>query len=109
VEVAQKLSETLAGEGIPAGIGVHWGVAFFGAMGTAEGLTDISAIGDEVNVAARIASKAAAGEVVVSEQALQKAGLDGSDLPGKSWEVRSLELQGIREPVAVRVISGRGG
>ncbi|HSB00277.1 MAG TPA: hypothetical protein VLE49_06490 [Anaerolineales bacterium] len=55
-------------------------------MGIAEGLTDISAKGDEVNTAAHLASKAAAGEIIVSEQALQKAGLAGSDL-----EVRSLE------------------
>jgi len=42
-------------------------VAFFGAMGSAEGLVNISAIGDEVNPAARLASKAAAGEIIVSE------------------------------------------
>ena len=52
-----------------------------------------------MNLAARLASKAAAGEIIISEQALQKAGLNGSDL-----ETRCLELKGIREPVPVRVI-----
>jgi adenylate cyclase len=52
-----------------------------------------------VNLAARLASKAAAGEIIVSEQALEKAGLDGSHL-----ESRSLELKGISQPVPVRVI-----
>jgi len=33
---------------IPVGIGVHSGIAYFGAMGTAEGLTDLSAKGEEV-------------------------------------------------------------
>jgi class 3 adenylate cyclase len=70
-------------------------------MGTAEGLMDISAIGDEVNTAARLASKAAAGEIVVSEQALRKAGMDGREL-----ESRSLELKGISEPIPVRVMHG---
>jgi adenylate cyclase len=84
---------------IPVGVGVHAGVAYFGAMGTAEGLTEISAIGEEVNLAARLASKAAAGELIVSEQALEAAGVDRTNL-----EARSLELKGISEPVAVRVM-----
>jgi adenylate cyclase len=101
VEVAQDLSAAMARQGIPVGIGVHSGVAYFGAMGTADGLTDIAAIGDEVNTAARLASKAAAGEIIVSEQALQEAGIDGSEL-----ESRSLELKGISEPIPVRVMRG---
>jgi len=60
---------------------------------------DISAIGEEVNTAARLASKAAAGEIIVSESALQAAGIDGNHL-----ESRSLELKGISEPVPVRVM-----
>ncbi len=104
VQVAQKLSKVLAQQGIPVGIGVHAGVAYFGALGTSDGLTDLSAIGDEVNAAARIASKAAAGEIIVSEQALKAAGMDGSGL-----ESRSLELKGISQPVPVRVMSGPAG
>lgn len=99
IKVARKLLAEMERQKIPVGIGVHCGVAYFGAMGTAEGLTEISAIGDEVNLAARLASKAAAGEIVVSEQALKAASMDGSNL-----EARSLELKGISEPVPVRVI-----
>ena len=50
-------------------------------------------------MAARLASKAAAGEIIVSEQALEKAGIDGSEL-----ESRTLELKGISEPVITRVM-----
>ncbi len=99
VKVAQKLLRVMAQQEIPVGIGVHSGTAFFGVMGAADGLTNISAIGDEVNTAARLASKAAAGEIIVSEQALKAAGIDGSTL-----ESRSLELKGINEPVLVRVM-----
>jgi len=99
LDVAQTLSSVMAKQKIPVGIGVHAGVAYFGAMGSADGLTDISAIGDEVNTAARLASRAGAGEVIVSEQALTKAGIDG-----ENWERRSLELKGINEPVLVRVM-----
>jgi adenylate cyclase len=87
-------------EKIPVGIGVHSGVAYFGVVGAADGLTDITASGDEVNTAARLASQAAAGEIIVSEQALKEAGM-----PGERYESRSLELKGIRLPVPVRVLT----
>lgn len=101
VKVAQKLLRAMERQNIPVGIGVHAGIAYFGAMGAAEGLTEISAIGDEVNLAARLASKASPGEIIVSEQALNAAGIDGTDL-----EARSLELKGISEPVVARVMYG---
>ena len=99
IHVAQDLARAMAREGIPVGIGVHAGVAYFGAVGSAGGLTDIAAVGDEVNTAARLASKAAAGEIIVSEQALKEAGLAGDE-----FEARSLDLKGISEPVPVRVL-----
>jgi hypothetical protein len=48
-----------------------------------------------------LASKAGIGEIIVSEQALRKAGMDGSE-----FESRSLELKGISELVPVRVLHG---
>jgi adenylate cyclase len=101
INVAQKLLRVMEQQKISVGIGVHAGIAYFGSMGTTEGLTDISAKGEEVNMAARLASKAAPGEIIVSEQALKKAGIDGSEL-----ESRSLELKGISELVQVRVMHG---
>jgi adenylate cyclase len=99
IRAAQNILKSMSKEKIPVGIGVHAGVAFFGAMGSEDGLVNISAIGDEVNTAARLASKAAEGEIIVSEKALQKA-----DLVGDGLETRSLELKGISEPVKVRVM-----
>jgi adenylate cyclase len=101
IKVAQNLLHVMNAQNIPVGIGVHAGIAYFGAMGTSEGLTDISAKGEEVNKAARLASKAGIGEIIVSEQALQKAKMDGSNL-----ESRRLELKGISEPVIARVMHG---
>ena len=99
IRAAKGIARQMQKLEIPVGIGVHAGVAYFGAMGTEDGLVDISAIGEEVNTAARIASKAAAGEIIVSEAALSKAHMDESAL-----ESRQLELKGISEPVTVRVI-----
>ena len=99
VRAAQHISQWMQKQNIPVGIGVHAGLAYFGAMGSADGLINISAIGDEVNMAERLASKAAAGEIIISEAAIQRAHMDGNGL-----ESRRLELKGISEPVSVRVI-----
>jgi len=99
VRAAQNISRAMQKQNIPVGVGVHAGVAYFGAMGSAEGLINISAIGDEVNTAARIASKAAAGEILVSKPALKAAGIESSLL-----ESRNLELKGISAPVTVYVM-----
>jgi adenylate cyclase len=101
VEVAQKLSRVMSQEGIPVGIGVHAGVAYFGAVGTEDGLTDFAALGDEVNLAARIASQAAAGEIVISRRALEAAGIDAGAVV---W--RELTLKGISRPVEAAVMRG---
>jgi adenylate cyclase len=104
LEVAENLLRVTGhadpnGPWVPIGVGVHTGVAFFGSMGTAGGLTDITAVGEEVNTAARLAAQAGTGEIIVSETALKAAGVDGSQL-----EARSLSLKGISQPVAVRVM-----
>ena len=99
INVARNLLLVMERQNIPVGIGVHAGIAYFGAMGTTEGLTDISAKGEEVNTAARLASKAGVGEIIVSEQALKKTSIDVNGL-----EARSLDLKGISEPVSVRVM-----
>jgi hypothetical protein len=46
-----------------------------------------------------LASKAQAGEIIISERALAQAHINGETL-----ESRVLELKGIREPVTVRVM-----
>ena len=70
-----------------------------GAVGSKQGLTDITALGDAPNTAARLASAAATGEIAVSEAAAVAAELDIESL-----ERRSLGLKGKAEPVNVHVI-----
>ena len=94
---------TQAGAWLPVGVGVHTGVAFAGAfagaVGRSGGAIDITALGDNVNVAARLASTAAGGEVLISEAAYQAASADLGPL-----EMRALELKGKSEPVNVYVL-----
>ena len=85
-------------EGLPVGAGINSGVAYVGAVGDGTEV-EFTAMGDPVNVAARLASAAGAGEVLVSAAAADVGKLDGSAL-----EHRSLDLKGKSEPVDVVVI-----
>ena len=104
VEAAQQLLQVTGhadaeGPWVPVGVGVHVGTAYFGAVSSMDGLVELTALGDAVNVASRLASQAAAGEVVISERTAQKAGVNLSDL-----EMRTLELKGKGKPVDVWVM-----
>jgi adenylate cyclase len=55
---------------------------------------DFTAVGDAVNTAARLASSAGAGEILVSGAAARPASLDGTGL-----EARTLDLRGRDESV----------
>ncbi|MGE5225045.1 MAG: adenylate/guanylate cyclase domain-containing protein, partial [Omnitrophica WOR_2 bacterium] len=63
------------GPWIEVGVGVHSGTAYIGTVGSAEGATDITVLGDVPNAAARLSSAARTGEILISEDAYTKAGL----------------------------------
>jgi adenylate cyclase len=82
------------GPWVPLGAGVHTGAAWFGAVGEGSHV-ELTAVGDAVNIAARLASAAGTGEIIVSVDAAEAAGLD------PSLERRSLELKGKRQATEV--------
>lgn len=84
------------GPWVPIGAGVHSGRTWFGAVGQGT-RTELTAVGDSVNVTARLASMAAAGEILVTTEAATAAGLD------PSLARRSLELKG--KSLATEVVS----
>ena len=83
---------------VPIGVGVHTGNAFVGTVGRADGMVDLTAIGEDVNVAARLASAAGPGEIVLSERTYLAAG------PGPDGQRRELTLKGVSGVVHVRVL-----
>jgi adenylate cyclase len=88
------------GPWLPVGVGVHTGITFFGTVSGAEGtFSDFTALGDNVNITARLASQAAPGEALISDAACLAAELDPAHL-----EQRQLELKGKSEPVSARVM-----
>jgi adenylate cyclase len=88
------------GPWIPVGVGVHTGTAWVGSIVGASGTgSDFTALGDNVNVAARLASNAKTGEVLISDSAHAASGLDLGEL-----EHRQLELKGKSEPTGVHIL-----
>lgn len=104
VEAAQKLLQATGhrdpnGPWLPVGIGVHTGPAYVGVVGDENSPMDFTALGDSVNTTARLASSAAAGEILVSDATCSAAGLDITGL-----EHRQLELKGKSEPIGIHVL-----
>ena len=105
VQAAQELLHVTGhrdpgGAWLPVGVGVHTGVAYLGAMEGSRGTgADITALGDNVNITARLSSHAAPGEILISDATYAAAKLDLGHL-----EQRQLELKGKSELVNVRVL-----
>ena len=78
---------------------MHTGVAYIGSVGEPP-VTDLTALGDVVNTTARLASAAAAGEILITQAAATASGFDTSGL-----ERRDLELKGKRDTTPVFVVS----
>jgi adenylate cyclase len=94
-----------AGPWVPVGAGVNTGTAYVGAVGV--GLdTELTAMGDAVNTAARLASAAGAGEILVTTIALAAARTGaGGDRGEEHLERRSLELKGKTSVTEVYVLT----
>jgi len=84
----------LARKGLKVGAGVHTGEAFVGVVGSEE-KTDFTALGDTVNIAARLGGSAGAGELLVSRAAWDRAGL------GVPLAERQVEIAGRTGTLAV--------
>ena len=84
---------------VPVGIGINTGVAYVGAVGTAEHV-EFTALGDTVNVAARLSSLAGPGEILATLAAAEAAELRDATL-GR----RTLDLKGRSESTPVLVLT----
>ena len=92
-ELLAKTGHSDVAPWIPVGAGVHTGVAYVGTIGEGDAL-DFTALGDSVNTAARIASSAGVGEILVSASTVSAAEFDTTGL-----EQRALTLRGRNEIV----------
>jgi adenylate cyclase len=81
---------------IPVGAAVHTGTAFVGSTGGDGAVSDFTALGDVVNTTARLTGEAAAGELLVSIDAIRAADIDAT-----AHEHRTLAVRGRTETVEV--------
>jgi adenylate cyclase len=90
------LDQTLSGA-IGVGVGIHTGEVEIGEFSTFR--SDFTAIGGAVNLASRLESQAAAGEIVISVEtaALAPASVSKSEL-------RTLTLKGIDRPTPAHIL-----
>jgi adenylate cyclase len=105
IQAAQNLLQITGhrdrkGPWLPVGIGIHTGIAFVGIVGGDQANpTDFTALGDNVNITARLASEAGPGEILISEAAYTAAGLTWGEL-----ERQPLTLKGKNESINVWVL-----
>jgi adenylate cyclase len=102
-EALDDLNEALSGDldqPLRIGIGLHAGPSIVGEMGY-ERATQLTAIGDTVNTASRLESltKEFAVELVVSQELIDRAGLDL-----QAYESHDVEIRGRQERLTVRAI-----
>jgi adenylate cyclase len=94
-DLLAKTAEDGSEPWIPLGIGVHTGRSFVGTVGEGDA-RDFTALGDTVNTAARLSALAGPGEILMSCEAGEAAGLETGGL-----ERRTLELRGKDQTVDV--------
>ena len=99
--LAMRDAAEVVGSELGYGVGVHTGEAMVGNLGS-EQYQNFTAIGDTVNVAARLQSQAKAGEVICSAALLQAAGdgvraaaLGALDLKGRKSKVEAFKVEAL--------------
>jgi adenylate cyclase len=79
------------------GVGVHAGKAFVGSLGAKGGSYEFAALGETMNVGARLVAAAGPGEIVFSDAVWSHASTDVTTEP------RTLTLKGIEQPFPAHV------
>jgi adenylate cyclase len=83
---------------VPLGAGVHTGTAFVGIVGS-KSSSDFTALGDPVNIAAHLASQAAAGEILVTDATAEAAGMTHDALERRHVSLKGHPVDALVLPV----------
>ena len=83
---------------LDVGVGVHAGPAYVGNVG-ADGMVDLTALGDAVNTASRLQGLAKGGDVVFGESVYAGIRDRQPDLP-----LQEVTVEGRTEPVSIRTL-----
>jgi adenylate cyclase len=99
VELNRALEHDLS-EPLRIGMGLHFGPTIVGEIGYGKAIS-LTAVGDAVNIASRLetATKEYACELVVSEDLVERAGVDLGEFPR-----HEIAIRGRQQPLAVRTL-----
>jgi adenylate cyclase len=99
VDISPKAPD---GSALPIGVGVHTGNVYIGTVSGAEGgIQDLTILGDNANIAARLSQAAGPGEALISAAAGQS-----SKFPLDGLEIRVIGMPGKNGTFPVHVIRG---
>jgi adenylate cyclase len=98
LRIVKEMSELMEKDRLRIGAGIATGAAFVGNVGEGA-VTDYTALGDTVNIAARLQAVAAPGEILVNQETYAYV---EAEFPNASY--RELELKGKSETVGARAI-----
>jgi adenylate cyclase len=92
------------GPWVPLGCGLHTGTAFVGVVGGKDE-RDFTALGDPMNIAAHLASQAAAGEILVTQPLVDRTALTDGDLEPRHVSLKGYPLDAFVLPTRTAVAS----
>lgn len=98
-QIIQRQLEAKYGRTVAFGIGVNCGSAVVGKIGAMERL-DYTAIGDTVNLAARLESNAKPNQIIISQKVFEKIQESGAD-DIQMTPMGSIQVKGKSEPVEI--------
>lgn len=95
--IARVTDDPSTGAPVPTAIGIHAGPVMIGNIGTGDHV-DHTAIGENVNIAARLCGQAGSGDVIVSEMVRQRVGARADLAFG---EPLVATIRGLSEPMTL--------
>lgn len=84
---------------LPIGVGIHYGKAYYGVVGY-DDVEDITALGDPVNLTARLASHAKSGEIIITEETAKKISVDTT-----GFAAQTIKVKGKKEDVQILTLT----
>ena len=103
-DLSSDVFSEVAGSGPLMKIGLHWGGALYMGQLVPGGRLDVTALGDEVNEAARLQESAEAGQTLVSKQLLEQLSQDDAAAVGIDIDKLTYETLADREDLPDKVL-----
>jgi class 3 adenylate cyclase len=109
IDVGVERSAALGDQPLTVNVGLHWGERLFMGQVVTGGRIEVTALGDEVNEAARLEQSATQGAVLTSKSLLERLTDDDADALGVKLSNLSFGPLSDREGLAEKALRDAGG